>query len=171
MKHWILILLTLPIVQLATADSDGFTAGDYLFVKAQIIGCDSKLRYVEVGQVSDTGQVTLFDDIQIETSGRTKSEIVVHLVDLLEERTGHRSKTIEVMRVSSEDSKTAAQLMMIIHSERSQGCEEKPTPDDRLKLKEWFRIAYGPSHNKAFKFVPALRASTGPKKAAPFWAA
>ena len=27
------------------------------------------------------------------------------------------------------------------------------------------------AHNKAFKFVPALRASTGPKKAAPFWAA
>ena len=26
-------------------------------------------------------------------------------------------------------------------------------------------------HNKALKFVPALRASTGPKKAAPFWAA
>jgi hypothetical protein len=25
--------------------------------------------------------------------------------------------------------------------------------------------------NKAFKYVPALRASTGPKKAAPFWAA
>ncbi len=25
--------------------------------------------------------------------------------------------------------------------------------------------------NKAFKFAPALRASTGPKKAAPFWAA
>ena len=27
------------------------------------------------------------------------------------------------------------------------------------------------AHNKSFKFVPALRASTGPKKAAPFWAA
>jgi len=27
------------------------------------------------------------------------------------------------------------------------------------------------SFNKSFKFVPALRASTGPKKAAPFWAA
>ena len=26
-------------------------------------------------------------------------------------------------------------------------------------------------HNKSFKFVPALCASTGPKKAAPFWAA
>ena len=26
-------------------------------------------------------------------------------------------------------------------------------------------------HNKSFKCVPALRASTGPKKAAPFWAA
>ena len=26
-------------------------------------------------------------------------------------------------------------------------------------------------HNKALKFVPALRASTGPKMAAPFWAA
>jgi hypothetical protein len=26
-------------------------------------------------------------------------------------------------------------------------------------------------HNKTFKFVPALSASTGPKKAAPFWAA
>ena len=26
-------------------------------------------------------------------------------------------------------------------------------------------------HNKAFKHVPALRASTGPKKAAPLWAA
>jgi hypothetical protein len=65
------------------------------------------------------------------------------------------------MRVSSEDSKTAAQLMIIIHSERSRGCTEKPTPDDRFKLKEWLRIAYEPSHNKAFKFVPVLRASTG----------
>jgi len=27
------------------------------------------------------------------------------------------------------------------------------------------------AHNKSFKCVPALRASTGPKKAAPFWAA
>ena len=26
-------------------------------------------------------------------------------------------------------------------------------------------------YNKSFKFVAALRASTGPKKAAPFWAA
>ena len=27
------------------------------------------------------------------------------------------------------------------------------------------------SHNKSFKFVPGLWPSTGPKKAAPFWAA
>ena len=171
MKHWILTLATFLLVLPMFATADIFSIGDYMFVKAQIIGCDSKLRFVEVGQVSDTGQVTLFGDIQLETSGKTKSEITIQLVDLLEQRTGHRSKTVEVMRVSSDDSKTAAQLMMIIHSERSRGCAEKPTPDDRLKLKEWFRIAYGPSHNKTFKFVPALRASTGPKKAAPFWAA
>jgi hypothetical protein len=171
MKHWIPTLATLLFVQPVLADADIFSTGDYVFVKAQIIGCDSKLRFVEVGQILDTGQVTLFDDIQLETSGKTTSEITVQLVGLLEQRTGHRSKTIEIMRVSSEDSKTAAQLMMIIHSERSRGCTEKPTPDDRLKLKEWLRIAYELSHNKAFKFVPVLRTSTGPKKAAPFWAA
>jgi len=135
------------------ANADTFSTGDYMFIKAQVIGCDSKLRFVEVGQVSDTGQVTLFDDIQLETSGKTKSEITVQLVDLLEQRTGHRSKTVEVRRVSSDDSKTAAQLMMMVHSERSRGCAEKPAPDDRLRLKEWFRIANGPSHNKSFKYV------------------
>ena len=37
-------------------------------------------------------------------------------------------------------------------------------------VKRFLAVDYG-KPNKTFKFVPALCAFTGPKKAAPFWAA
>jgi hypothetical protein len=167
MKNWILTFLTLPMFQLAVADSERFTTGDYLFVKAQIIGCDSQIRLVGVGQILDTGQVTLFDSIQLETEGRTPSEVTAQLVNLLEKQTGRRSETIQIKRVSAEDSRTAAQLMMVLYNERSRGCEAEPKPDNFRKAKKWFRIAHKSSHNKAFKYVPGLWPSTGTSSAVP----
>jgi len=150
MKRWILIFTTLPVVLLAVASSGSFTTGDYLFVKAQIIGCGSQIRFVEVGQVTDSGQVTLFEDIVLETEGKTTPEIVSQLIDSLEQRTGHRSKTIKITRVSAEDPKTATNLMMLIHSERSHKCELELPP---AEFPDWlgeFQIAHMSSHNKSF---------------------
>ncbi len=150
MKRWILIFATLPVVLLAVANADSFTTGDYLFVKAQIVGCGSQVRFVEVGQVMDSGQVTLFKDIVLETEGKTTPEIATQLIDSLEQRTGHRSKTIEITRVSVEDPKTATYLMMRIHSERSHKCELKLPPGE---LPDWlgeFQMAHMSSHNKSF---------------------
>lgn len=90
MKNWVLTLLVLPMFQLAVADSETFTTGDYFFVNARIIGCDSRIRLVEAGQVMDTGRVTLFDGVQLEAEGKTTSEISAQLVDLLEKQTGRK---------------------------------------------------------------------------------
>lgn len=120
-----MISVILPTFLWAEAVSDRFTTDDYLFVKAQIIGCGPQKRFVEVGQVLDTGKVTLFENIVIETEGKTTSEIKDQLVGFLEERTGHRSKTIEIMRVRAEDTETSTVLMMQIYNERSRGCEIK----------------------------------------------
>ena len=170
MKKLIIVLTILPVLLLAASKSDSFTNGDYLFVKAQLIGCGSQVRFVEVGQVTESGQVTLFNDIQLKVEGRTPSEITAELVDILEQRTGHKSKTIKIMRVPAEDPKKAAILMMLIHSERSRNCE----PPNQNDVPDWlgeFQIAHRSSHNKTLKFVPALRASTGRKNAAHFYAA
>jgi len=101
------------------------------------------MRFVEVGQVMDSGQVTLFKDIVLEVEGKTTAEIVTELLDSLEQRTGHRSKTVEITRVPAEDPKTATYFMMMIHSERSHKCELKSPPSD-------FQIAHMSSHNKSF---------------------
>ena len=167
MKNWILIVLTLSVFQLAVADFERFISGDYLFVKAQVIGCGSQLRFVETGQVTDSGQVTLFNDIQLEVDGKTTSEVATQLVDALEQRTGHRSKTIKIIRVPVEDSKKAASWMMRVHAERSQNCELKNHPQDFPDWLGEFQIAHASPHNKSFKYIPALRASTGRGSAAP----
>jgi len=157
MKRWILVFVTLPVFLLATANSGGFATGDYVFVKAEIPECTSQMRFVEVGQVLDSGQVTLFEDIVLEAKGKTTSEVAGQLLDSIEKRTGHRSNAIEIVKVAADDQLTMYKFRRQIHTGRSQGC--------------MFQIARGSPHNKAFKFVPGLRPSTGPKKAAPFWAA
>ncbi|MCP3907507.1 MAG: hypothetical protein GY712_05765 [Oceanicoccus sp.] len=171
MKRWILVFAVLPAFLLAADVSDRFETNDYIFVKAQIIGCGPQVRIVEAGQVMDTGQVSLFENIVLDAQGKTPAEVLNQLVDSLEQRVGRRSETIEIMRVLGEDSKMATFLMMGIHVERSRDCELESSPDNLLDWPGVFQMADRSSHNKSFKYVSALRASTGPKKAAPFWAA
>ena len=58
----IALFLSLPI---ALADSNEVVSGDYLFVRAQVVGCGSRIRIVEYGQVTESGEVTLFGDIYL----------------------------------------------------------------------------------------------------------
>lgn len=141
MKSWLMFLITLPLMQLAAADASVFARGDYVFVKAQLIGCGSTARYVEAGQTGDGGYVTLFNDIAIAAEGNTAIEIGTRLADLLELKTGHRPKTIEIVRVPADDAKKAALLMMLIHDERSRDCEVEK---QRQNVPDWigeFQIA------------------------------
>jgi hypothetical protein len=138
------LLLNLPV---AVADSDVFTFGDFLFVRAQVIGCSPHLRLVEYGQVTESGEMTLFGDISLNVKGKVTDEIAAQLVDGLEQKTGHRSKTIQIVRIPEANVKKRTWWLMSLYQDRK--CQlPKPYGD----YPDWqfnYRLALNTSHIKA----------------------
>ena len=130
-SQFLLILCSTVLV----ADENTFATDDYVFVRAQVIGCGKQIRLVEVGRVDEQGLVTLFGDIVLDVSTATTAKAADLLTDAWEQRTGHRPETIGIQRVPGEDSKTATRLMMLIYSERKR-CERNPGPDPNERL-DW----------------------------------
>jgi hypothetical protein len=131
----------LPVFLFADTNTDRFKAGDYLFVRAQVIECGSTPLFVEGSQVMSNGQVTLFSEILLEANGKSTSEVASELLSLLEQRTGFRSRSIKVMRVPAEDTKKSAEIMYLVLRDRSRDC--------RSDKQEWFQLARGLLHNKS----------------------
>ena len=141
------LFLFLPI---ALADSNEVVSGDYLFVRAQVVGCGPTIRIIEYGQVKESGDVTLFGDISLDVKGKVTGEIAAQLVDALEQRNGYRSKTIKIDKIPETDAKKQTIWLMILYQERKHKC--KPTRRPPEIYPEWrfdYRMAQDASHNKS----------------------
>lgn len=112
---------------LATERAEIIMVGDYLFVHAEVIGCNSEIRIVEVGEVLDSGEVTLFEEITLNAKNRSLEDVTKEFVAIWNEKFGQQSKTIQMSRET--DSESAAVKMLMLYQLRESGCGES-LPDD-----------------------------------------
>jgi hypothetical protein len=135
-------VISLAFIVLANdlyAASDRIQVGDYLFIHAQVIGCNSKDRAVEVGSVKESGEVTFFNDITLNVENKTVEEITEAFITSWELKTGQQSKTIQVRRES--DPRSATLKMLVLYQDRKHGCGSAPRDFDLPDWHEYFHIA------------------------------
>ena len=160
--HNFLAVLILIFAGQCFAQEDLIKAGDYLFVEAQLVECGDKSHIVEVGDVSESEEVTFFEEFSFSTQKRTAETLTVELAEAWNKRTGQNSKSIRVRRVS--DPRTATYLMLVLLEQREKGfgCNESwlPKEPDTSEHDRFAKFANSAAHNKSFK-----------PQAAPAWTA
>ena len=107
-----------------------FSVGDFVFVQARVVGCGESLRSVAAGEVSRSGHVLLFGDIDLEVMGMTTEQVTQSVADALEAKSGHRPATIQVVRVAQTNNELSVKMMLEIYSLRSRGCKPTRPLDD-----------------------------------------
>lgn len=135
------------------ADGNRISAGDYLFVHAQVIGCGTGVRTIDAGQVNEGGTLTLLGDIELEAEDKTVDEVTADLVNAWQARTGQQSKTIQLIKIPAADAETATMLLLQLYQDRKQGCDvpmwEYPVPGLGFPVPDWqniFQIAQARLH-------------------------
>ena len=144
-------------------------AGDYLFVYARIVDCGPELQAIDFGQVDAEGVVVLFEDISIVAKGRPVHRVRNELVDELEKRTGHRSRTLELAHVPGSDEEYLAKRLVFFTFEMKQGCapivlppeDLHPLPPGELDPRwnwEFKRIVHASHHQSVSAHAPGAGA-------------
>jgi hypothetical protein len=128
--------------------SRSISAGDSIFIQAQVVGC-RKIRAVEVGDVTESGTVTVFEDITLEVLGLTSDAVVRLLTDAFAEKAGYTPTSFKVVAVPESDHKAKTLMMMELYQLRSSGCGIRSRQDWQQPIDEGElgRIA-GTSNNK-----------------------
>lgn len=125
--------------------------GDYLFIRAHVVGCEPGLKWVEFGEVANDGDVTFFDDINISADGKHIHVVADALVDALEQKQGYRPKTVEVVRFPKSDMKSIAFLLTVFTKQGSIQCPPRKDIDENPIWNFDSEIAKGVPHNKSFR--------------------
>ena len=149
--HLAAVFALLVCARMSLADSERIRVGDYLFVRAQVVGCGPKIRTVEVGEASDSGEVTFFSDLILKAENRTVEELTKEFVAVWEKKTGQQSKTIRIRR--EPDPKSATLKMLVLYQERKHRCGYVPLPRDfdSPNWSDYIHFAGTATHNKSFK--------------------
>jgi hypothetical protein len=103
-------------------------------------------------------RATLFGDVSLVAEGRAVYAVRNELVDVMEDKTGHRSQTLELIYISGRDKKAVAMRLMQFWAEVEHGCSQivlppmdlDPAPGDLDPnwAKEFERLVHSP-HNKS----------------------
>jgi len=158
--------------------------GGYIIVRGAVKDCSEwKNRILDTVKIGNQAPITILEMPGFSVLGLSREQVENELSEAIKKITGKRPETLSVdILVSDEEYQAIAKeqlmsLTMLVEGKcpfrKTDGAERIREEElERMRLKEISkRIALRDAYNKAFKFVPALRASTGPKKAAPFWAA
>ena len=121
----LLFILFLHLPALAV-QAPTIAKGDYLFIAAAIVNCGPDVHTVEYGEVDAKGEVSLFRNISLAVEGKAVHDVVTELVDALEKQTGHRSKTIEIIRVSSSNEEEIARRLHWLNWQKTTQCPYTP---------------------------------------------
>lgn len=128
-------LLVLPI---AVAWSDSIIPGNRIFIQARVVGCGETIRNVEFGEVQDSGELVVFEDISLHVEGKTTEEVAEMVTDAVGKKSGHRPTSIRVIAVPEEDDRRATMMMLEIAHLKLEGCRRRipptETPDWLLDL-------------------------------------
>lgn len=143
-----LIAILLFLAPGAYSDRGQIEIGDWLFVGAQIVGCGTKQRFVEVGKVSESGTVTFFENVAIIAEGKTAAEVAMALTDEVEQRQRSRPKTIQVRRIRNTNAELATRLMLKVWHERNRDCQSEPSHEGFQDWQYEGTIARQPPHTK-----------------------
>jgi hypothetical protein len=141
MKTAIAILGLLLSSSLLAVEAPKIAVGDYLLMYAQIIDCGAQPMAIEAAYVKEGGTITLFGDVSLLAEGKPVHQVRDELVDEMERRTGHRSKTLEFVHVSGTDKEAVARRLLRFSAEVEQRCARRTMPpmdldEDWLKLFE-----------------------------------
>ena len=114
-------------------------SGDFIFLKARVIGCDSVKRTIDYSQVSETGEVEFLDSLRLGTAGETPATIREKVADEIGERQKQRPQSIEIELVDATDTRTLVHRLRELVRFRQHGCEGgimPPLPEDRERWDE-----------------------------------
>jgi hypothetical protein len=108
MKTVIALVGLLASQQLLAVEAPKVVTGDFRFVYARVVNCGPELQAIDYAEVDENGIATFFGDVSLAANGKAVFRIRNELVDELEKRTGHRSKTLELIHVPGSDEQAVA---------------------------------------------------------------
>jgi hypothetical protein len=103
-------------------------AGDYLLVYARIVDCGSGLQAIEAGHVDEEGVVIFFGNVALVARNRAVYAVRNELVDVTEDKTGHRSESLELIYVSGRDKEAVTRRLMKSWTELKHTCSRIVLP-------------------------------------------
>jgi hypothetical protein len=120
-RRFPLLLLALHLPVMAVQEPT-ISVGDFLFVRAKIVGCELYVQTLDYGEVDENGEVLFLDNISLSVEGKAIHRVVEELVDELESRTGYRTRTIEIQKIPGSDSEGIAKRLLIYTMELKNRC-------------------------------------------------
>ena len=141
-------LVSLPLL---AAEGPRIAVGDYLLVYARVTDCGPERQAIEAELVDEEGVVTLFGDVALVAEDRAVNEVRDELVDRMEDRTGHRSESLELVHIPASDAKAVATRLVQFAGEVKRRCPRIVLPPGDLDpnwVKEFERLVQAP-HNKS----------------------
>jgi len=147
MRFLIILLLTYSTACIAETAN----IGDYVIVRGGITGCEEwSHRVLDMVEIEHETSISLIgiDDIAVLNLSQSEIEHEEYVISL------------------------EAQLARLCPMKTLPGQWSPDEDMEKIRLRELLdRFVYSPRYNKAFKFVPALRAFTGNKNATHFCSA
>ena len=152
-KKVVLIIALFAHFQAAAAAEPTITSGDHLFVTGLLKDCGPEMRIFEHGEVNEAGKVTFFEDISLVARGKPVHVVANELADVLEQRTGYRSKTIGIVKIPSSHHRLIMTYVTrwLQHRNTYYRCPRRPfIPDESPMWKADYRLAQNESRNNTF---------------------
>lgn len=98
------------------------SSGDYLFIRGAVVGCGADVRTVDYAEVDQHGEVVVLNKVSLSVADKPVHAIITALADALEERTGHRPGTLEIIWVPGSDQEQIARRLMLIAKTGNKSC-------------------------------------------------
>jgi hypothetical protein len=174
-----ILLLTSPIIGMAQTAVEG----GYIVVRGAVKDCEAwGNRILDAVKIENQAPITILEIPGFSVIGQDHDQVENELSDAIKTITGNKPSTltVEILISDAEYQAIAKEHLMSLKVlldgecplQKAKGSEQRREEElERMRLMEISRrIALREAYNKAFKYVPALRASTEPQKAASFWA-
>ena len=126
-------LLGLAVLPALAEETPLIVVGDHLFVSARIVDCSLDPVLVDYAQVGEDGSISLLSGIALPAAGRSMEAVKGDLLDALEQRQGHRPRTLSLYRVDDADQKKVAMLLLRMVQESRTRCRQQPD----LEQQDW----------------------------------
>lgn len=117
--------LILPLL-VAAEEQEIIQPGDWLFVKARPLNCDTEKQLVDFAEVAETGTAVLLGGLTIRAAGSSQVGAAELLTDAVEQRDGYRPESIEILRADRADKKRQAILMLLVAQSQRAPCQRQP---------------------------------------------